>query len=85
MSKLFERLNRLSKAYKRVFETDGGEQVLADLAAFCGAKKSVFNTDALEMARAEGRREVWLRIQAQLNLNEAYLYNVVNKMNEEIQ
>lgn len=50
----------------------GGEIVLADLRAFCRADQpSNFSTDAMVMARREGRREVWERIVNYLNLDES--------------
>jgi hypothetical protein len=74
-----KRVEQVSRAYKTVFNTDGAEQCLADLAVFCGAKKSSFSRDSLEMARAEGRREVWLRIQAQLNLSEKDIFDLLRR------
>ncbi|WP_374414282.1 hypothetical protein [Novosphingobium colocasiae] len=48
-----------------------GEMVLWDLRRFCHAgDATVFNTDPLEMARREGRREVFVRIQNMLSLDE---------------
>lgn len=55
--------------------TAAGERVLMDLARFCGAYRSsakrspVTRTmDPIATAQAEGRREVWLRLQAMLSL-----------------
>ncbi|QVM82941.1 hypothetical protein [Novosphingobium decolorationis] len=48
-----------------------GELVLADLRDFCHANEpTIFDTDPLIMARREGRREVFVRIQNFLNLDE---------------
>ncbi|WP_404480035.1 hypothetical protein [Novosphingobium sp. BL-52-GroH] len=56
-----------------------GELVLSDLAEFCHADKpTIFDTDPLVMARREGRREVFVRIQNFLNLDE----NAVRKVME---
>lgn len=83
---LSERLRRLltrKHSYRECFqEADGetltasGAYVVRDLARFCGAFKSNLPTtsqgvDPLAMAYAEGRRSVYLRIQAQLSVSEA--------------
>lgn len=48
------------------------EHVLADLRAFCKADApTIFSTDPLLLARREGRREVFVRIQRMLNLDES--------------
>lgn len=49
-----------------------GEMVLSDLRDFCfaGPQDTIFDPDPLVMARREGRREVFLRIQYFLNLDE---------------
>lgn len=70
----------LADSYKKTFFGDSvGEPapeaipVLKDLEKYCGGKKSGVlvnqisgNIDPLAMAVAQGRREVWLRIQAML-------------------
>lgn len=61
---LFER----KRAYDIAFKNPSGEIVLQDLARFCRANESCFNADARLHALAEGRREVWLRIQRHLNM-----------------
>ncbi len=65
-------------AYKRVFDTTNrdGDRVLGDLAAFCNAYGSTYHQDAREHARMEGRKEVWLRIQAHLQMDEAELLSL---------
>lgn len=47
--------------------------LLADLAEFCRANESTFNSDALVMARLEGRRDVWRRIQEHIHLSDREL------------
>lgn len=94
MKALTDRLRRLLKrklSYRDCFqESDGqtltgaGAYVIRDLARFCGAYKSNLPTgpagvDPLALAYAEGRRSVYLRIQAQLNVSEADII----KANEE--
>lgn len=67
----------LSRDYKRVFLVDKGpvanaaEHVLADLRSFCHVERpTIFDKDPLVMARREGRRETFVRIQRMLNLDE---------------
>lgn len=75
--------------YVRTFDTPHGAKVLADLAKFCRASESTFHPDARVHAVAEGRREVWLRIQQHLNLSDQDLWRalggpvVVSKPNQE--
>lgn len=54
--------------YQLTFRSPPGQKVLADLARFCRAHRSTFHEDARAHAMAEGRREVWLRIQEHLQL-----------------
>lgn len=73
-----------SRAYKRVFLSDSGDigldcqTVLADLKRFCHVDRSTTKIspqtgmiDPIATAQAEGRREVFLRIQQMLNLETA--------------
>lgn len=72
-------IRKLSAAYKAVFGQPEAVMVINDLAKFCGAEKSAFRTDTHEMARMEGRREVWLRLQAQLNLSEKDIFDLLRR------
>jgi len=48
------------------------QRVLADLRDFCGASRpTIFDPDPLQMARMEGRREVFVRISNFLDLDES--------------
>ena len=68
-SKLEEKYKRLTFAYNAVFnEGQLVKVVLDDLAEFCRAERSCFHADPRIHAVAEGRREVWLRIQTYINL-----------------
>jgi len=65
-------------AYRRVFnlESRDADVVLKDLAKFCRAHVTTFHTDARAHALAEGRREVFLRIQQHLNLPDDQLWKL---------
>jgi hypothetical protein len=63
-------------AYQTVFKGPVAETVLQDLARFCRAHESTFNQDARAHAVAEGRREVWLRIQNHLKLSPDQLWEL---------
>ena len=75
-------LARRRTAYVKTFTNPFGEEVLADLAKFCRANQTTFHDDARKHAVAEGRREVWLRIQAQLNLSDAELWRIYRLLDE---
>lgn len=62
-------LNARARAYKVTFGSRPEQSaVLADLAKFCRANTTCFHADPRLHAVAEGRREVWLRIQNHLQL-----------------
>lgn len=68
-------IKELKRCYRAVFNSDdknlniAGHAVLEDLAILCKANNTSFSSDALQMARNEGRREVYLWIQAALYFN----------------
>lgn len=66
------------QAYQAVFlpGDQPAEHVLADLAKFCRAGRSTFDTDPRVHALQEGRKEVWLRIAQHLHMTEDELYEV---------
>lgn len=59
-------------AYVQVFNPESihVQVVLKDLARFCRALDSTFHKDPRAHAILEGRREVWLRIQKHLKLDQ---------------
>ncbi len=69
--------------YRTVFTVDGdtrriaADHVLADLRDFTFARTSAFDPDPIIMARRQGRRDVWLRISAYLNLDEAQVQTLM--------
>lgn len=73
-AKSFLRSRRL--AYIRTFEGPVAAEVLADLAKFCRAHKSTAHADPHMAARLDGRREVWLRLQQHLQLNDEDLWKL---------
>jgi hypothetical protein len=62
--------DQLRSAYRLAFGGPAGQAVLADLAPFCRAAESCFHPDPRLHAQLEGRREVWLRIQQLIHLDE---------------
>jgi len=64
--------------YRLTFRSPPGEAVLRDLARFCRANESTFHEDARLHAVAEGRREVWLRIQNHLQLSPQDLWRLTS-------
>lgn len=72
---LREKAVATSRHYKAMFAPDGGlsrdgEIVLADLREFCRATTTAFHPDPYVAARNAGRRDVWLRLQNFLGLDE---------------
>ena len=65
-------------AYRRVFnlESTDAEFVMRDLARFCRAHASTAHVDTHAAARLDGRREVWLRIQQHLQLDDETLWRL---------
>lgn len=83
MRKLWAKVFRRRNAYRMLFLNGDGhpnplaETVLADLKRFCKAQTSTVYIspvskaiDPLAMAMAEGRREVWNRIQSHLQISD---------------
>jgi hypothetical protein len=67
-------LRERQQAFRKAFDGPAGELVLEDLARFCRAHDTTFHEDPRIHAVLEGRREVWLRIQRHLNLNDEQLW-----------
>lgn len=82
-----QRILGVRQAYRRTFGVDDGkienrdaQVVAADLRRFCNADKPTYRVspitrqvDEKAMLIAEGRREVWLRIQGFLHVSDADL------------
>ncbi len=67
-----------STAYKQVFKKDDkwSTIVLLDLAKFCQAHDSTYQKDERLQTVLEGRKQVWLRIQNYLQLDDEQLFNL---------
>lgn len=63
-------------AYRATFKGPLAEVVLKDLARFCRAHSSTMHVDPRAHALAEGRREVWLRLQNHLQLTPDQLWEL---------
>lgn len=72
-------LSRRRNAYCKTFLTPYGDEVLVDLAKFCRAHQTTFHQDARAHAVAEGRREVWLRIQQHLQLSDKDIWAIYSR------
>lgn len=64
----------LAQAYREVFSGPKGDLVLRDMARFCRATESTFHPDPRLAAQLDGRREVWLRIQENVQLTDEQLF-----------
>jgi hypothetical protein len=96
LSDVLRKILTRRQAYRRVFQvTDGivgnrdAEQVLADLARFCNFNEPTTRVspvsrtiDPLAMAQAEGRREVFLRINKFLHVSDADLARMQEQQQE---
>ena len=68
---------RKKDAYRRVFNTADGKEVLADLAVLCFAARTTVDKDPQQQAANEGRRQVWLRIQRMLHMEDREIMKLV--------
>lgn len=74
-------------SYLRTFDEKNrdAQAVLKDLAKFCRANEPTFHTEERVHAMLEGRREVWLRIQQHLQLDEEDLWKLYTNNKGETQ
>ena len=69
-----------TRAYRNTFDNPEGKKVLADLRRFCRATTPTADVNNERTTYLlEGRREVFLRIQAYLNLTEEDVYALVEE------
>lgn len=68
------------RAYHKTFDNPEGKKVLADLRRFCRATLPTADvTNERTTYLLEGRREVWLRIAAHLQLTEDDVYKLIEE------
>jgi hypothetical protein len=92
---LYDRIFARRRAWHRLMlgddKTPNGDAriVLADLARFCRANRSTAvyspvrgHMDPIASAKADGRREVWLRIAEYLNLDDRYITNLKEDLHD---
>jgi hypothetical protein len=65
-------------AYRKTFDNPEGRKVLADLRRFCRATQPSADVNNVNTTfLLEGRREVWCRIMAHLQLTDEDVYNLI--------
>lgn len=83
-SKILNRFKRKNKVYKNVFNTPSGEEVLRDLAKFCGQNSSTYvSGDSHASAYREGMRRVFLRIQNFIEMDEQDMSKLLKQQEKE--
>jgi hypothetical protein len=71
-------------AYRKTFENPEGRKVLADLRRFCRATVPTADVNNVQATYLlEGRREVWLRIMAHLQLTDEDVYKLLEELPNE--
>lgn len=78
LQKVREALLSRRYAYQKTFPHAGvySNAVLKDLARFCRAHETTFSENDRAHVLAEGRREVWLRLQHHLQLTPEQLWEL---------
>lgn len=68
------------RAYRATFNGVEGRKVLADLRRFCRASMPTADVNNVQTTYLlEGRREVWCRIMAHLNLTEEDVFKLIEE------
>lgn len=71
-------------AYRKTFDNPEGRKVLADLRRFCRATVPTADVNSVHTTYLlEGRREVWLRIMAHLELTDEDVYKLIEEPDNE--
>jgi hypothetical protein len=73
---------RRRQVYRKVFETEEGQEVLVDLMEHCGWGKDLFNENTHQMSALVGRRQVLLHIKAVLKATDEQLEGYVQQHQE---
>ena len=69
-----------SRAYRNTFNNPEGKKVLADLRRFCRATLPTADVNNVQTTYLlEGRREIWCRIQAHLQLTDEDVFNLIEE------
>jgi hypothetical protein len=74
IDKLRQALGERRYAFQKTFNGPLAELVLKDLARFCRAHESTFESTERDSLILEGRRQVWLRLQEHLRLSPDQLW-----------
>lgn len=85
MSKMtVDELVRKRQVYKSTFGTQDGQRVIEDLKRFCRAEGICANIDNVYATYVcEGRREVWLRIQKFLSIDDGDIYKLAEEIEDD--
>lgn len=84
LARLFAFLVGDAEAFRVTLANTYGERVLADLRRFCRATSPTFDPNNERVSiYLEGRRDVWLRIAAFLNVTDDQVYRLVEPQKEE--
>ena len=68
------------RAYRATFNTVEGRKVLADLRRFCRASVPTADVNNVQATYLlEGRREIWCRTQAHLQLTDEDVFNLIEE------
>ena len=68
------------RAYRATFNTVEGRKVLADLRRFCRASVPTADVNNVQTTYLlEGRREIWCRTQAHLQLTDEDVFNLIEE------
>lgn len=70
------------KKFQNAMQGENGRIILEHIRKLCGQDKSSFNSNAMELARNEGKREIFLLIQNELNMNTDEILNKIQEQKE---
>jgi hypothetical protein len=73
----------VTKAYRRLFDSEDGTMVLEDMCKMCNFNASTFSNDPLEMAFNEGKRSIILRIMRVLKSDPTELFKLIEDNQKE--
>lgn len=82
VNKFLKQIGRV-RAYKRLFDTDDGKVVLADLTKSFNPFRCTFTDDARKSAYLDGQRSVVLSIIKVIGIKDEAIYNEISKLKNE--